>query len=71
VINLIVRLILAVISMVIGVIGLLMPVLPGWLFFGVAMLLLFPNARLSRRVLAKVEEKFPALNRALRFILGS
>jgi uncharacterized membrane protein YbaN (DUF454 family) len=68
-INLLIRLALAGVSMLIGVAGLLLPILPGWLFFGVAALLLFPNARLTRRILHKIEKRFPSMRRLLEFLI--
>jgi uncharacterized membrane protein YbaN (DUF454 family) len=68
--NLIIRLTLAAISIVTGFVGLLLPILPGWLFFGVAALLLFPKAPLARRTLRKIEERFPSSKRLLRFLAG-
>jgi len=36
----IVRMMLAVLSILIGIAGLILPLLPGWIFFGVAFLML-------------------------------
>jgi len=68
VIKLAIRLTLAVISVVIGIAGLLLPILPGWLFFGIAALLLFPEAPLAQRVLEKIENRFPSTKRFLRYL---
>ena len=65
----ILRIALAGISIVIGIAGLLLPILPGWLFFGVALLLLFPDAPLARKVLAKIEHRWPRLHRVVRFFI--
>jgi len=69
VLNLLVRLFLAGISIIIGIAGLLLPVLPGWLFFGVALLLLFPNAPFARKVLTKIEHRWPRTQRFVRFLI--
>ena len=64
----VVRLILAAISIVLGIAGLLLPVLPGWLFFGIALLLLFPNTPFAQRMFTKIENRFPSMRRVLRFL---
>lgn len=65
----VVRLIVAAIAFVIGIIGAILPILPGWIFFGVSALMLFPNARLARKALAKIEGRFPAAGRMLRKLM--
>ena len=45
----------------IGVAGLILPVLPGWLFLGAGALLLAPHVRLFRRFAAWMHARFPAL----------
>jgi len=67
-IKLAIRLALAVISILIGIAGLLLPILPGWLFLGIAALLLFPEAPLAKRILEKIETRFPSTRRLLRFL---
>ncbi len=64
-----IRLALAVISIIIGIAGLLLPILPGWLFFGIAALLLFPDAPLAQRTLKKIEDRFPSSRRVIRFLV--
>jgi uncharacterized protein YqgC (DUF456 family) len=66
----IVRWMLAAISILVGIAGLVLPILPGWLFFGVAALFLFPNATPSRKIQLKIEQRFPSSKRLLRFFLG-
>jgi uncharacterized membrane protein YbaN (DUF454 family) len=68
VLSLILRFTLAFISVLVGIAGLLLPILPGWLFFGIAALLLFPEAPLAQRVLEKIEIRFPSMKRLLRFL---
>lgn len=65
----IIRLALAGISILIGIAGLVLPVLPGLLFFGVALLLLFPDAPLARKVLGKIEQRWPRAHRLVRFLI--
>jgi len=64
------RVIAAAISIVIGFAGLILPVLPGWLFFGLAAALLFPDSRLVRKMVAKIEQRFPSTRRLMRFLIG-
>jgi uncharacterized membrane protein YbaN (DUF454 family) len=65
----IIRIALAIISIVVGIAGLLLPILPGWLFFGIALLLIFPEAPLARKALAKIESRWPRAHRILRFLI--
>ncbi|HSP35580.1 MAG TPA: hypothetical protein VLU46_14815 [Thermoanaerobaculia bacterium] len=62
----ILRLTLAAIFAMIGVAGLLLPILPGWPFFGLAVLVAFPRARASERMLLLAEPKLPRLTSWLR-----
>jgi len=50
----------------IGVAGLILPVLPGWLFLGAGALLLAPYVRLFRRFAAWIHVRFPVLRGRLR-----
>jgi len=52
--------------LVIGVAGLILPVLPGWPFLGAGALLLAPHVRLFRRFAAWFHARFPALHGRLR-----
>ncbi len=63
------RIVAAIFSIVIGFAGLILPVLPGWLFFGVAVLLLFPEAKFTRRIAAWLEQRFPWTRRVLRALI--
>jgi uncharacterized protein YqgC (DUF456 family) len=64
----IIRLALAIISIFVGIAGLLLPILPGWLFFGIALLLIFPDAPLAQKALKKIE-RWPRFHRVLRFLM--
>jgi len=64
------RVIAAAISVVIGIAGLILPVLPGWIFLGLAAALLFPNSAFARKAVAKIEQRFPSTKRLLRFLFG-
>jgi len=50
----------------IGVVGWLLPVMPGWLFIGAGALLLAPHVRLFHRFAALIHVRFPALRARLR-----
>ena len=67
--HLLVRILLSAVFAAVGVIGLILPVLPGWLFFGFVFILLFPEAPISRAGLARLDRHFPSLRRLLRFVL--
>lgn len=53
-------------SLAIGVAGLLLPVIPGWLFLGAGALLLAPHVRLFHRFAAWIHWRFPVLRKRLR-----
>ncbi|HYS52805.1 MAG TPA: hypothetical protein VER58_03445 [Thermoanaerobaculia bacterium] len=65
----IVRFFLATASIFVGIAGLLLPILPGWLFFGVAALLLFPETRLAQKFLTRIEHRFPSIGRVMRRLM--
>ncbi|HMC21694.1 MAG TPA: hypothetical protein VKL19_07595 [Thermoanaerobaculia bacterium] len=64
------RWMLAAISILVGIVGLLLPILPGWLFFGIAALLLFPESALTRRIVARIKQRFPSTRNLFRILLG-
>ncbi len=49
-----------------GVLGWLVPILPGWLLIGAGALLLAPHVRMFRRLAALIHARFPALRPGLR-----
>jgi len=51
---------------ILGVVGSLLPILPGWAFFILSALVLFPRSRFAVKLLAKVEPKMPRLVAWLR-----
>ena len=61
-----IRIALAVLFFLIGLAGLLLPILPGWLFLAFAVLL--PQHRYTRRVVAAVERRSPRMAKALRWV---
>jgi uncharacterized protein YqgC (DUF456 family) len=62
----ILRYAIILISLMIGVVGLIMPLLPGWLFFGVAALLTFPETKLARKATHWIGERSPRVGHVLR-----
>lgn len=65
---LILRVVLAVIFLVLGVIGLVIPVMPQIIFFAIAAILLFPRSRFAEWTLRKAEPRAPRLARWCRNI---
>ena len=63
---LLIRLTIGVALTTIGIAGLVLPILPGWIFFPVAAALFFPQSRFTRRVLEVAHAKTPALAAFLR-----
>jgi hypothetical protein len=60
------RITLGIIFAILGVIGSLLPVLQGWLFFLLAALVLFPKSRFAVAACDKVQPKMPRLIARLR-----
>lgn len=55
------RITLGIVFAILGVIGSLLPVMQGWLFFLLAALVLFPQSNFAVKALDKVEPKMPRL----------
>jgi uncharacterized membrane protein YbaN (DUF454 family) len=51
---------------VVGIIGLIVPVMPGWAFIGAGALLLAPYIRVFRRFSAWIHKRFPKLRGSLK-----
>jgi uncharacterized protein YqgC (DUF456 family) len=62
------RIIVAVICCLIGVAGLILPILPGWLFFFVAFAVLAPRHRYTKRAVAWIDERAPRMAKAIRWM---
>jgi hypothetical protein len=60
------RLTLGVIFLILAVIGGLLPIMQGWIFFLLALLVLFPRTAFAEKVLRKAERKLPRLVAWLR-----
>lgn len=62
-VRLFLRITLGIVFVILGVIGSLLPVLQGWLFFLIAALILFPQSRFAIKAIDKIEPKMPRLVR--------
>ena len=63
---LILRIILGIVFAILGVIGSLLPVMQGWIFFLLAVLVLFPRSRFAVKSLGKIERRMPRVVARLR-----
>lgn len=61
-----VRIILGILFFILGVVGSLLPVLQGWIFFLLCIAVLFPDHPRVVRTVRKTEQKFPRIARALK-----
>jgi uncharacterized membrane protein YbaN (DUF454 family) len=62
----ILRITLGIIFAILGVIGSILPVMQGWIFFLLAVLVLFPRSRFAINACGKIERKMPRLVAWLR-----
>lgn len=62
----VIRITLGVISFVLGIIGAILPVMQGWIFFLISAALFFPRHRYVHRMMAKGEAKVPRFVGLLR-----
>lgn len=60
------RITLGIVFAILGVIGSLLPIMQGWLFFLLAVLVLFPQSRFAIKALEKAEKRMPRLVARLR-----
>ena len=60
------RIALGITFAVLGVIGSLLPIMQGWIFFLLAVLVLFPKSKFAIGACDKIEPKMPRLVRWLR-----
>ncbi|MFP5246557.1 MAG: hypothetical protein ACLGH0_07665 [Thermoanaerobaculia bacterium] len=60
------RITLGIVFAILGVIGSLLPIMQGWIFFLLAALVLFPQSRFAVGALDKIEKRMPRLVRWLR-----
>lgn len=61
-----VRFVAGIIFLALGVVGSLLPVLQGWIFFLLAALMFFPNHPRTEKGLARLERRFPRVVGRLR-----
>jgi uncharacterized membrane protein YbaN (DUF454 family) len=62
----ILRIALGIIFTLLGIIGSLLPIMQGWIFFLLAALVLFPRSRFAIKACDKIETKMPRLVARLR-----
>lgn len=64
------RITLGILFLVLGVLGLLLPIMPGWLFIALGILVLSPDVPLFRRMVHWLETRFPRLHEPLEKMRG-
>jgi hypothetical protein len=60
------RIILGVVFLILGVIGGFVPIMQGWIFILLGLLVLFPESQFAVKALDKVEKKMPRMVAFLR-----
>lgn len=60
------RIALGIIFAILGVVGSLLPIMQGWIFFLLAVLVLFPQSRFAIASLDKIEKRMPRMVTRLR-----
>ena len=60
-----------VLFVLLGIVGVFLPILQGWLFFALALLMFFPDHPRVHSSLGKLEPRFPRLVRGLRWMSRS
>ena len=60
------RITLGIIFAILGVVGSLLPIMQGWIFFLLSILVLFPQSRFAIKSLDKIEKKMPRMVARLR-----
>ena len=63
---LILRIALGIVFAILGVIGSLLPIMQGWIFFLLAVLVLFPQSKFAVKSLDKIERRMPRMVARLR-----
>ena len=63
---LILRLALGIVFFILGIIGSLLPIMQGWIFFLLSALVLFPRSRFAVKACQKIEPKMPRMVARLR-----
>ena len=60
------RITLGIVFAILGVIGSLLPIMQGWVFFLLAVLVLFPQSKFAIKALDKIEKRMPRMVARLR-----
>ena len=60
------RITLGIIFAILGVVGSLLPIMQGWIFFLLAVLVLFPQSKFAIKSLDKIERRMPRMVARLR-----
>jgi uncharacterized membrane protein YbaN (DUF454 family) len=60
------RIFLGIVFAILGVIGSILPIMQGWIFFLLAALVLFPKSRFAVKALEKIGPRMPRLVARLR-----
>ena len=55
----VIRVALGIVFAILGVIGSILPIMQGWIFFLLAALVLFPRSRFSQKAIGKIEPRMP------------
>lgn len=63
-----IRIALGIIFLILAAVGALLPVLQGWVFFVLAMLMLFPQSRLAIKSVDKIRVRMPRLAHRLHLL---
>ena len=63
---LILRIALGIVFFILGIIGSLLPIMQGWIFFLLSVLVLFPRSRFAVKACDKIEPRLPRLVARLR-----
>jgi uncharacterized membrane protein YbaN (DUF454 family) len=63
---LILRIALGIVFFILGIIGSLLPIMQGWIFFLLSALVLFPRSRFAVKACDKIEPRMPRLVARLR-----
>ena len=60
------RIALGVVLLILGVVGSVLPIMQGWIFFLLSILVLFPQSRFAVKSLDRIERKMPRFVARLR-----
>ena len=63
---LLLRIVLGIVFAILGVVGAVVPIMQGWIFFLLAILVLFPQSKFAIKSLDKIERRMPRMVARLR-----